>query len=176
MKTIYPISAFFVFAFILFACTNPTEQVDLTQTINVSNFDSIAGNYIEKQIIIKGTVSHVCKHGGKKMFIFEGDNDSVLVKLTSEKAFDVALEGSDVQIKGIVKARIITSADIEKMEQDAMNKPEEEQNPEHTEKHIEEVHNATMEQALELKEELKNSGKKQLEYYSVEVTELKEIK
>ena len=70
----------------------------------VDDFDAEAENYVGEEVTIEGTVAHVCKHGGKRMFVFDKDDD-VRIKVTvndNMPSFDVELEGSDVIVTGIV--------------------------------------------------------------------------
>jgi hypothetical protein len=64
---------------------------------------------IGKTVEIQGMVTHVCKHGGKKMFIMSSDPD-VQVKVTVGEniaAFPVELEGSNVWVKGKVEEMMV---------------------------------------------------------------------
>jgi hypothetical protein len=55
-------------------------------------------------IKITGTVSHVCRHSGKKLFLYGQDpNNTIKINAGGEfSGFDVALEGSEVEITGKV--------------------------------------------------------------------------
>ncbi len=74
-------------------------------SIKPDNFQDVAADLVGKEIEIQGMVVHVCKHGGKKMFLI-GENPDMRVKITaSEKVsvFDPELEGSIVWVQGIVE-------------------------------------------------------------------------
>ena len=80
------------------------EETAEIPVILVDDFDAEAENYVGAEVTIEGTVAHVCKHGGKRMFVFDKDDD-VRVKVTvndNMPSFDVELEGSDVIVTGIV--------------------------------------------------------------------------
>jgi hypothetical protein len=88
--------------------------------IKPSDFPDQAEQYMGQKIQIEGMVVHVCKHGGKKMFIV-GDDPDVRVKIDASdevSVFKTELEGSTVMVQGIV----------EPMDQDPI--PEEEQHDE----------------------------------------------
>ena len=88
---------------LLIACNNQNSEE--STTITSAEFATVAENLVDQNVSIEGTVMHVCKHGGKKMFINE---DRVKI-IASEKlaAFDLALEGSTVIVKGIIREEIV---------------------------------------------------------------------
>ena len=113
----------FIFAFIaliMAACGNTTtqEQTEATEqeteviaeavSVAVIDFPEEAENLVGKEVFIEGTVVHVCKHGGKKMFIVGDEDPDVRIKITTDgeqvAAFLPELEGSYVNVKGIVDA------------------------------------------------------------------------
>ncbi len=75
--------------------------------LSLADFQAQAENLVGKEVILEGDVIHVCKHGGKKMFITADDPD-VRIKITTDgemvAAFDTELEGSHVKVHGIVEA------------------------------------------------------------------------
>jgi hypothetical protein len=75
------------------------------QVIALADFKTKAGSLVGQEVVLEGTVIHVCKHGGKKMFITADDPD-VRIKITVDDetaAFDPELEGSNVKVLGIVE-------------------------------------------------------------------------
>ena len=75
------------------------------QKVEVNSFKDQAPDMVGKTVEMSGMVTHVCKHGGQKMFIMN-DNPDVQVKITTgEKmaAFPAELEGSTVWVKGVVE-------------------------------------------------------------------------
>lgn len=90
-----------------------------------TEFPDKAETYLGQKVQIEGLVVHVCKHGGKKMFIV-GENPDIRVKIDASDevtVFGPELEGSTVSVQGIVQP----------MEEEAV--PEEEkqsQDAEHT--------------------------------------------
>jgi hypothetical protein len=76
------------------------------KAVTLADFKANAETLVGKEIILEGTVIHVCKHGGQKMFITADDPD-VRVKITPGEemaAFETELEGSDVKVIGVVEA------------------------------------------------------------------------
>jgi len=72
--------------------------------VTVDSFLLTPEKWANKDITIKGTVSHVCRHSGKKLFLFTANPDNT-VKVNaggSFSTFDMKYEGSDVEITGTV--------------------------------------------------------------------------
>lgn len=72
-------------------------------SFTVENFDQKAGKYIGKPVYITGTVDHVCKHSGKKLYIVNKNDDKVEVLAGDIEKFPKELEGEDIKVKAIVK-------------------------------------------------------------------------
>ncbi|MCP4573687.1 MAG: hypothetical protein GY838_15115 [bacterium] len=83
---------------------NTAETAAAAPTVvSIVDFNAHAADYVDQTITVTGTVDHVCKHSGKKMFIM-GDDPAHRLKIeTSDKVptFDIALEGSKVSVTGI---------------------------------------------------------------------------
>lgn len=100
--------------------TKKTKIVDKTIVIEtpliaLSEFDTKAGEFVNKEIKVKGIVDHVCKHGGKKILLVTDESD---VHITSEERFDEALKGSKITLTGVVLEERIDEAYCLKMEED----------------------------------------------------------
>jgi len=93
--------------------TVETEQT--TPEIAIGEFDTKAGEYVDQEIIISGIVDHVCKHGGKKLFIVSDEGN---VHVESETRFNDSLAGSEIIVTGIVREERIDEAYCLKMEED----------------------------------------------------------
>ena len=92
--------------------TTATEET-VTETgpmvLSLAEFQEKAENIVGKEVTLEGNVIHVCKHGGKKMFITADDPD-VRIKITTGEemaAFDTELEGSYVKVRGIVEEMMV---------------------------------------------------------------------
>lgn len=86
--------------------------------VKVDQFQDKATDMIGNTVEIQGMVTHVCKHGGKKMFIMSSDPD-VQVKITVGEniaAFPVELEGSNVWVKGKVEEMMVEVEEEEGVE------------------------------------------------------------
>ncbi|MEN8226041.1 MAG: hypothetical protein ABFS05_11855 [Bacteroidota bacterium] len=86
--------------------TEEDPTIEEPKVVTLAEFKANAETLVGKEIILEGTVIHVCKHGGQKMFITADDPD-VRIKITPGEemaAFDTELEGSDVKVIGVVEA------------------------------------------------------------------------
>ncbi|NTV82858.1 MAG: hypothetical protein HGA23_00980 [Bacteroidales bacterium] len=80
-------------------------EVQSATIITPEKFQDFAAENVGKEVEISGMVIHVCKHGGKKMFII-GEDPDMRVKITASdkiSVFEPELEGSTVSVKGIIE-------------------------------------------------------------------------
>ena len=105
--------------------TTETAEAATTEAapvvVTVADFNAHAADYVEKAVTVSGTVDHVCKHGGKKMFIM-GEDPSERLKIEVGEgipAFDIALEGSKVKITGVCKVFKMDAAYLDNWESEA---------------------------------------------------------
>ncbi len=84
---------------LLIACNNQTKEEAIA--IDTAEFATLAGDLLDQTVTIEGTVIHICRHSGKKMFI--SDDRVKIVVSESIASFDAELEGSVVVIKGIIR-------------------------------------------------------------------------
>ena len=105
------ISLFFALI-LLGSCGQETRKSGIDQDatpVTVSQFISDAGPFTDRAVRIQGTVVHVCRHGGQRMFII-GEEGEERVRITTGEnipEFDIELEGETVEVTGIVKELII---------------------------------------------------------------------
>jgi hypothetical protein len=68
-----------------------------------------ASPFVEQPVSVKGTVVHVCRHGGQRLFVIgeDGENRFRITVGENISEFDVELEGSQIEVNGIVKELII---------------------------------------------------------------------
>lgn len=131
------LALFSVFALLLFSCGNQknktqeqTKSVEVAESepivISVDQLYEKAEELADKEIIVKGTVFHVCTHGGQRCFIM-GSNEDINIRIEAgEKigAFSQELMGSEIEVVGILREV--------KTEADAHN-PGQHENAEHSE-------------------------------------------
>lgn len=92
-----------------------TQEKATTPNIELANFDEKAGQHVDEKIAVTGIVDHVCKHGGKKLFLVSDDAD---LHVTSDERFSDELVGNEVEVEGIVREFRIDEAYCLKMEED----------------------------------------------------------
>ncbi len=138
-------------------------QLSEIQTLSVSNFDSLAKNFVDKQIKVKGIVDHVCREGGKKLFMV--DNNSSL-HVESDVRFNDSLTGSEIVVTGIVREFRVDEAYCLKMEEDNIKSHAKGQ----TEK---ELFEQKKEMIAEYRDSMKAANTDHLSFYSLEFVSLK---
>jgi len=177
-----------------------TEQ-PVTTTVSIADFNTEPEKYVGRTISVSGTVDHVCKHGGKKMFIFADDPNQRLKIETTDIVgpFAVELEGSDVAVEGVVLVQKVDAAYLDEWEAETLAKHADDAKVEHiehaadaakeniehageaTEEHAEHAEESaegtddhhsdlegTLAQIASLREELVESGKEYIGFYSLE--------
>ena len=77
-----------------------TEKAANIPVLALADFDINAAKWVDKEVQVNGIVDHVCKHGGKKLFLVSDDGD---VHVESETRFDDELVGNEIMVTGIVK-------------------------------------------------------------------------
>ncbi len=119
MKKLFP---FFLIAVLFMACghtgTNQHDQKNSAKEstsiveVDVPGFLNAKEELIGKRVRIKGEVAHVCKHGGKRLFLMHPDTED-RVKVTADDnipAFKQELEGSLVVVTGLVEELRVDNA------------------------------------------------------------------
>ncbi len=142
--------------------------------ITVEEFSDKAGDLVGQEVAVSGTVVHVCKHGGKRMFIMNEDQD-VRIKITSGEgmaAFNTDMEGSDVAVKGIIEELRIDEDYLQNWENELnAEKGGDSEHKIHTGEEGHEEHEGDVEHELEqisnYRDMLKESGKDHLSFYNI---------
>ena len=104
-----------------------TEQAVELVVLSVDELFEKAADLADKEVVVKGTVMHVCKQGGARCFLM-GSNENMNIRVEAgEKigAFSQEQMGSELEISGILK--------IVKTEADAHNPGQEHGEEEHVE-------------------------------------------
>ena len=106
------LALFSLFALILFSCGNQKSKkqtvVQVEPEVIVITVDDLYKNATDlagKEVVVKGTVMHICKSGGERCFIM-GSNEDVVIRIEAgEKigAFDQELMGSDIEVVGVLR-------------------------------------------------------------------------
>lgn len=97
--------------------TNQKTQTSIIETpmVTIGGFDTEAADYVDQEVVVSGIVDHLCKHGGKKLFLVSDDGD---LHVESDERFDEKLAGMDITINGIVREFRVDEGYCLKMEED----------------------------------------------------------
>ena len=110
---------FSLFALIMFSCGNQKSKkqtvVEAEPEIIVLTVDDLykkAADLADKEVVVKGTVMHICKSSGERCFIMGSTEDVVIRIEAGEKigSFNQELMGSDIEIVGVLR-EVKTEAD-----------------------------------------------------------------
>lgn len=179
-----------VLAFV--SCNNENKALKNQEAVFISsaNFEQEAVNLVDQKIAMEGTVNHVCKNGGKRFFLGE---ERIKV-LASDKigSFDVGLEGSDVLVEGVLREERVDEAflvqweaeleeTVKAAEKELAHKGEPGHENAEAEAEVEadgteDPNAATKKQIQTYREQLAESGKEYLSFFTIEVLDLKEKK
>jgi hypothetical protein len=153
--------------------------------VKISEFKIKAGELVGKTVVVTGIVDHVCKHGGKKLFLVDESSDASVKITTGENmaSFTQNLIGETVEVTGVVEEMIVDEDYINDMEMkiDKGTKKSgegihlhnhENKNEEGKEKNGDDQ----MEKVNKLREMLSESKKDHLSFYSVKASSYKVIK
>ncbi len=89
-----------------------TEEPQTAIVLTVDDLYQNAGNLVDKEVVVKGTVMHVCQQGGERLFLM-GSNEDINIRVEAgEKigAFKQEQMGSELEISGVLK-QVKTAAD-----------------------------------------------------------------
>ena len=137
------------------------EQVE-TPMLALGEFDSKAGEFVDREIMVEGIVDHVCKHGGKKLFLVSDEGD---VHVEADERFEESLAGSTVAVKGIVREFRVDEAYCLKMEEDNIQSHKKGETDE-------DLYARKMEQIKYYRDSMQVAGVDHLSYYSIEYVSL----
>jgi hypothetical protein len=156
---------------------------DHPAALTIAEFNARGEEFEGKLVEVVGTVDHVCKHSGKRMFI-RGDNpeDRVKIEAGDVGTFDIALEGSQVKVVAMGTVMKMDNAYLDNWakevgsddpaagcseEQKEIAKGGGDQTAEHE---------SAMSQINALRQELAESGREYLAFCSLEAKSFEEIK
>ncbi len=149
--------------------------------MDLSNFNDKAESLIGKQVILNGMIDHVCKHGGQKMFIVNENGDARIKITTGENmaAFNTELIGETLMVVGVIDEHRIDEEYLREWEEELIAGVDEDE--EHSEKgeplHMgehggegnaeETEENPEMKQINEYRQQIAESGKDYISFFSV---------
>lgn len=96
--------------------TTKTEVASESKTVlKIDEFYTTAAENVDKEIQVKGIVDHVCRHGGKKLFLVDDGGD---LHVFSENRFNDSVMGSEIIVTGIVREFKMDEAYCSQLEED----------------------------------------------------------
>jgi hypothetical protein len=137
-----------------------------TPILSLGEFETKAGEFVDKEVMVSGIVDHVCKHGGKKILLVTDDGE---VHVEAEERFDEAIAGSEVDVIGIVREFRVDEAYCIKMEEDNIKSHSEGDTDE-------ELYAHKMEQLQWYRDSMMTAGTDHLSFYSLDFVSLSEKK
>lgn len=160
-----------------------THAADHPVPLTIAEFNAGGEEYEGKLVEVTGTVDHVCKHSGKRMFI-RGDDpeDRVKIEAGDLGTFDVALEGSKVKVVAMGTVMKMDNAYLDNWasevsgEDPAAGCTEEQKEIAKGGGDAGEEHESAMSQINALRRNLAESGREYLAFCSLEARSFEEIK
>lgn len=110
---------------VIFSCSNQTnKKVDESKELAVLTVEELLEQankeLVGKEIMIKGTVTHVCKHGGARCFIMGSTEDaSIRIEAGEIGSFTQEQVGSEIQVKAFLQEVKLDEDDIAELEKSA---------------------------------------------------------
>jgi len=91
------------------------ETKDDIKVIAIENLENSAEDIGDNIVQTTGMVTHICRHGGQKMFLTDDTKEShILVRVSSSiPEFKVSLEGSTLEVTGKLVATVTEATDHE---------------------------------------------------------------
>ncbi len=79
------------------------QQAATGKTYGVAQVSKQPGNFIGQKISIEGMVTHICKHGGKRLHLSKSGSDEMIRVRTGKNMspFEKELEGNTIRVTGI---------------------------------------------------------------------------
>jgi hypothetical protein len=178
-KKILPLAGFIVLIF--FSCSlNPVPDTGNSVKVTVAAFEQQAARIVDKTVVIEAVVLHTCKHGGKRLFLVDG-NDSVRVEVIAGKdilTFNENLVGKRLHILGTLKEKKVDQKYLDDWENEVKNPAEKHDTLVHREikGHFNQDIQDLLDEIRSLRDDLKTSGKNYLSFYYIEANKFDQIK
>ena len=110
---------------VIFSCTNQTKQKNDEKSaelivLTVDELQAQAKDLVGKEVMVKGTVTHVCKEAGARCFVMGSTEDvSIRIEAGLIGSFTQEQMGSDIQVRGTLKEVQLDEEDLAEMEKSA---------------------------------------------------------
>lgn len=130
-------------------------------TYSADTLYAVAESFLDQPITVKGFVTHVCAHAGKRCFL-TGENQKYTIRVEAMEelgSFNKELTGTEVIVNGILRERQLTRTEIDDMEKDVNKRMEEDE-----EEGAVEACQAELANINEMREWMQERGR---DYYSI---------
>ncbi len=101
-------------------CTETKTKAATTDVKQVDELLAAAESMVGKEVAVEGICTHLCKHGGSKMFLM-GDDNTLRVESCELKSFPHSCVNSIVRVKGVVAEERIDEGSLQKWEAQLKN-------------------------------------------------------
>lgn len=106
----------------LYSCSNQSSQNKSAApaALTVDEMQVRGKELVGKEVIIKGTVTHVCSQSGARCFVM-GSTEDVSMRIEAGKIGSFAQEqmGSEIEVRGILQEVQLDEEDLAEMEKSA---------------------------------------------------------
>ena len=95
-----------------------TKSETIAKVYQLDDLLKVADQLVDQNVKVRGTVTHTCKHSGKRCFIV-GENENVTMRIEAKGeigGFNKELVGTDLEVSGIMKENRLTKEYIDQME------------------------------------------------------------
>jgi len=110
---------------VLFSCTNQSNQKKVEKTaelkaLTVDELQDQGKELVGKEVLVKGTVTHVCKEAGARCFVM-GSTEDVSIRIEAGRigSFTQEQMGSDILVRGTLQEVQLDENDLAEMEKSA---------------------------------------------------------
>ena len=110
---------------VLFSCTNQSKQkkdekpAELT-VLTVDELQTQGKDLVGKEVMVKGTVTHVCKEAGARCFVM-GSTEDISIRIEAGRigSFTQEQMGSDILVRGTLQEVQLDGEDLADLEKSA---------------------------------------------------------
>jgi hypothetical protein len=107
---------------IMTACSNQANQKKAEElaVLTVDQLQEKGKDLVGKEVLVKGTVTHVCKESGARCFVM-GSTEDISIRIEAGKigSFSQEQMGSEIQVRGILQEVQLDEEDLAEMEKAA---------------------------------------------------------
>jgi hypothetical protein len=110
---------------LLISCTNQSKPKNEEKSaelvaLTIDQIQEQGKNLLDKEVIVKGTVTHVCKEAGARCFLM-GSSEDISIRIEAGKigAFSQDQMGSEIEVRGILLEVQLDEEDLAEMEKSA---------------------------------------------------------